>query len=119
MLFRVGELYSNSEIHQALGVGNAGGIRVNVNAERVPQRLVVMTTIPGVRQASENPYRDRIEGDVLVYTAGGREGDQSLGGVNKRIPEQLTLDFPMYGFQSVRSRRKDENPKRWKFIGLL
>ncbi len=117
---RVGELYSNDQIQAALHVGNAGGIRVRLSKEKTPRRIVVLTSKPGVRQASENPYADRIEDGVLVYTGGGREGDQSLAGVNKRLPQQLTDDFPIYGFEIIRSRRSSKtDPKRWKFIGML
>ena len=118
--FRVGENYSNDELHNALSVGNAGGVRSSVGADGETNRLVVMTSEPSARQAKENPYHDRIEGDVLVYTGAGREGDQTLAGVSKRIPDQLSAPFPIYGFIIV-SRRRDRavGPKRWRFLGLL
>jgi len=118
--FRVGEHYSNDGVHRALGVGNAGGVRSSVGADGETKRLVVMTSVPSARQARENPYHDRIEGDVLVYTGAGREGDQTLAGVNKRIPQQFTVPFPIYGFIIVSSRRdRSSGPKRWQFLGLL
>jgi restriction endonuclease Mrr len=81
---------------------------------------VVLTAAPTARQASENPYHDRIEDDVLVYTGAGREGDQTLGGVNKRIPQQFELNFPIYGFIIVGSRRdRTLGRRRWRFLGLL
>jgi hypothetical protein len=86
---RVGDLYSNDEIQTALNVGNAGGIRVRLDDSRQPRRIAILTSSPDARQQTENPYGDRIEGDILVYTAGGREGDQTLAGINKRVPEQL------------------------------
>jgi hypothetical protein len=117
---RVGDLYSNDEIQTALNVGNAGGIRVRLDDSRQPRRIAILTSSPDARQQTENPYGDRIEGDILVYTAGGREGDQTLAGINKRVPEQLLKDFPIYGFQIIESRRTSRgNPKRWRFIGLL
>jgi hypothetical protein len=116
--FRVGEHYSNDEVHSALGVGNAGGVRSSVGADGETKRLVVMTSASSARQAKENPYHDRIEGDILVYTGAGREGDQTLGGVNKRIPQQLSIPFPIYGFIILSSRRSS-GPKRWQFLGLL
>ena len=118
--FRVGEFYSNDEIHNSLSVGNAGGIRVALDEIKEPRRIVIFTSSPDARQLNENPYGDRVEGDTLVYTAGGREGDQSLGGLNRRVPQQLEIDFPIYGFEIVQSRRASRtNPKRWKFLGLL
>lgn len=118
--FSVGEHYANDEIHMALSVGNTGGVRPCLESGDRLRRLVLTTSVPSARQLKENPYHDRIEGDVLVYTGAGREGDQTLGGVNKRIPQQLTDGFPIYGFILIGSRR-DTNlgPKRWRFMGLL
>lgn len=119
-IFRVGDLYSSEEIQEGLRVGNAGGVRVSAADNRVVSRVVVMTSLLSNRQVKENPYHDRIEGDVLIYTGAGREGDQSLSGVNRRLPQQLTLEFPIYGFEIIGSRRnKSLGPKRWRFLGLL
>jgi Restriction endonuclease len=117
--FAVGDLYSSDEIQKSLGVGNAGGVRASV-CEGVVRRLVIMTSLIDTKLAKENPYHDRIEGQVLVYTGAGRQGDQSLGGVNSRIPQQASSRFPIYGFEIVGSRRdKQIGPQRWRFIGLL
>ncbi len=118
--FIAGQLYSSDEIQSSLGVGNAGGVRISLDANGVPRRMVVMTAHLTARQATENPYHDRIEGKTLVYTGAGREGDQTLGGVNQRIPQQLLRLFPVYGFTLIGSRRDHTiGPKRWKFLGLL
>ncbi|MBM4109430.1 MAG: hypothetical protein FJ255_11590 [Phycisphaerae bacterium] len=103
--FRVGTLYSSEEIQNALAVGNAGGIRMSIADEGSVRRVVILTSVPTARQLSEHPYHDRIENDILVYTGAGREGEQTLGGVNKRLPQQLDTDFPAYGFVLVGSRR--------------
>lgn len=101
-------------------VGNAGGVRVSLDAAGSVRRAVVLTSVPSAKTVRENPYHDRIEGDVLVYTGAGREGDQSLAGVNRRLTQQLTGDFPIYGFILVGSRRDQSiGPKRWRFLGLL
>lgn len=118
--FKVGSLYSSKEIQSALNVGNAGGIRISTSNDGSVRRAVVLTSVPSARQLSENPYHDRIENDILVYTGSGREGEQTLGGVNKRVPQQLQSDFPVYGFVLVGSRRDASiGPKRWRFLGLL
>ncbi len=118
--FAVGECYSSADIQASLGVGNAGGVRVYLRPDGKVGRLVVMTSVSGARRQRENPYHDRMEGGVLVYTGAGREGDQTLAGINKRIPHQLQSDFPIYGFLQVGSRRDPKlGPKRWRFLGLL
>lgn len=118
--FRVGIFYSIEDIQAALKVGNAGGVRVSIGAHGVVRRTVILTSVPTARQRIENPYHDRIENDILVYTGAGREGDQTLGGVNSRLPQQLESNFPVYGFVLVANRRdRSTGPKRWRFLGLL
>lgn len=120
IVFRVGEKYTHDEVYRGLAVGNAGGIRPCIGKDGELRRLVVMTTVPTARILSENPYHDRVEEDVLVYTAAGREGDQALSGMNKRLAAQLDVPFPIYGFQNIGSRRdKDLGGRRWEFMGLL
>jgi hypothetical protein len=97
MQFDVGHLYSAEEIRIGLEVGNAGGIRVSLNNNRHVRRVVLLTAAPTAKIERENPYHDRIEGDVLVYAAAGLNGDQTLGGVNKRLATQPDMQFPIYG----------------------
>jgi hypothetical protein len=79
-----------------------------------------MTSVPTARILSENPYHDRVEGNVLVYTAEGREGTQDISRMNKRLVEQLDRPFPIYGFLNIGSRRdRDLGNRRWEFLGLL
>lgn len=118
MQFDVGNLYSAEEIQIQLEVGNAGGIRVSLDNKRHVRRVVLLTAAPTAKAERENPYHDRIEGDILVYAAGGLHGDQTLGGVNKRLAMQPDTQFPIYGFRLNESRRK-AGVKRWEFLGLL
>ena len=118
MQFEVGERYSAEEIQQRLEVGNAGGIRVSLDGKRQVRRVVLLTATPTAKIERENPYHDRIEGDVLVYAAAGLHGDQTLGGVNKRLALQPDSQFPIYGFRLIENRRK-AGVRRWEFLGLL
>lgn len=115
----VGNLYSNEEIFNSLKVSNAGGIRVSLEGNSV-LRAVVMTSLQGVHSTGENPYHDRLEAGVLTYTAAGRLGEQTLSGMNSRLTEQKTFNFPIHGFVLIASRRdRSVGPKRWKYLGLL
>lgn len=117
--FVVGQLYSNENIFKALKVSNAGGIRLSIQDKAV-MRAVIMTSIKDFNTAGENPYHDRLEGDILTYTAAGKSGEQTLAGMNHRIIEQKTFNFPTHGFVLVASRRdKSVGPERWKYLGLL
>ncbi len=115
----VGQLYSNEEIFTSLRVSNAGGIRLSLH-DRTVLRAVIMTSVQGLHSTGENPYQDRLEADTLTYTAAGKIGVQTLAGVNNRLIEQATLNFPIHGFVLVASRRDASvGPKRWKYLGLL
>jgi hypothetical protein len=118
--FSVTSLYSNDEIYKSLGVGNTGGVRVKKLPTGEVQRIVIFTSIPTVRQIAENPYQDRIEGDILIYTGTGKAGGQTVSGPNARIIEQELHKFPIYAFIQVGGRRDMSiGVKRWGFFGLL
>jgi hypothetical protein len=111
--FRVGQSYSNDQIRFSLEVENLGGIRPSLDSRRNLRHVAVLTTAAGAsRVHSENPYRDRIEGDILIYTAQGRKGDQDLGGRNKRLLEQYAVPVPLFGFMNV-------GKQEYRFLGLL
>jgi HJR/Mrr/RecB family endonuclease len=115
----IGQLYSNDEIFRSLKVSNAGGIRVSLQDKAI-LRAIVMTSVEGFHGSGENPYHDRLESDVLTYTAAGKVGEQTLAGVNSRLIEQKTFNFPIHGFVLIASRRdKSVGPKRWRYLGLL
>jgi hypothetical protein len=79
--FKVGETYTNDQIRFSLDLENLGGIRPSLDSNRVIRHVAIMTAAEDSGRLSvENPYHDRIEGNILVYTAQGREGDQALTG---------------------------------------
>lgn len=117
--FTINELYSHEEVYRSLGVGNAGGVRFVMNSDGTTKRAVLFTSVPVGRIQSENPYHDRIENDILVYTAQGRKGEQGFGGQNQRLLTHGTELYPIYCFQLICSRRnKDVGIKRWRFMGF-
>lgn len=111
--FKVGEKYTNDQIRFALNVENLGGIRPSVNANKNLNHIVILTTAEQYpKNITENPYHDRIENNILIYTAQGRTGDQEISGRNKRIPEQYNTPIPFYGFSN-------EGRQTYTFLGLL
>lgn len=77
------------------------------------RHVALMTSVEDSgRLSSENPYHDRIEGDILTFTAQGREGDQALAGRNKRLLEQYTIPTPFFGFANL-------GRQTYRFLGLL
>jgi hypothetical protein len=83
----VGRLYSNDDIFRSLNLSNAGGIRVRVEAD-VGIRAAILTSRADLHVVGENPYYDRLEGEILTYTAAGKVGEQTLAGMNRRLIDQ-------------------------------
>lgn len=111
--FEVGKLYTNDQIRVSLAVENLGGIRPALDGQGNIRHVALLTTAEEAGKViSENPYRDRIEGDILTYTAQGRQGDQRLSGRNKRLIEQYAVPVPFFGFINV-------GKQTYRFLGLL
>jgi hypothetical protein len=111
--FRVGDNYTNDQIRFSLDLENLGGIRPSLDAEGNVRHVAILTAAQeSGRLLTENPYRDRIEGDILIYTAQGREGDQALTGRNKRLIEQYAVPIPFFGFSNI-------GRQTYRFLGLL
>lgn len=111
--FRVGQLYTNDQIRFSLNVENLGGIRPSIDSKKNLRHIAILTAAQeSSKLISENPYHDRIEGNILLYTAQGREGDQIISGRNKRLLEQYTIPVPFYGFANV-------GKQTYRFLGLL
>jgi HJR/Mrr/RecB family endonuclease len=106
-------LFTNDQIRFSLGLENLGGIRPSVDSQKNLRHVAILTVAEEAgRNRAENPYSDRIEGDVLTYTAQGREGDQQLTGRNKRLLEQYSTPVPFFGFVNV-------GKQTYRFLGLL
>ena len=111
--FQVGERYTNDQIRFSLDLENLGGIRPSVDARGRLRHVAILTAEAGSGKLHiENPYCDRIEGDVLVYTAQGKAGDQSISGRNKRLIEQYSVPVPFFGFSNI-------GKQTYRFLGLL
>ncbi len=96
--FQAGEIYNNDQIFKWFGVANSGGIRPSIDEKGNLRHIVVMTTKEDANYKFVNPYADKIEEGILVYTGAGSVGDQTLTGVNKRLVEQLEKAVPIVFF---------------------
>ncbi len=112
-IFQAGKTYTNDQIRFSLGVENLGGIRPSVDEKKNLRYVAIMTSAEeSEKRFYENPYVDRIENDILIYTAQGRSGDQQITGRNKRLLEQYQTPIPFYGFANV-------GKQIYRFLGLL
>ena len=111
--FQVGEIYSNDQIRFSLDVENLGGIRPALDSQGSARHVAILTAADeSGKLIAENPYNDRIEGDILVYTAQGRQGDQELRGRNKRLLDQYSVPLPFFGFINL-------GKQTYRFLGIL
>ncbi len=111
--FKVGETYTNDQIRFSLDLENLGGIRPSLDSTGDVRHVAIMTAAEDSgRLSAENPYDDRIEGNILIYTAQGREGDQALTGRNKRLIGQYSVPTPFFGFTNI-------GRQTYRFLGLL
>jgi len=80
--FEVGQLYTNDQIRFSLQVENLGGIRPALDGQGNVRHVAVLTTADAAGKViSENPYHDRIEGDIqgtggFQWNTGGWFGGQ-------------------------------------------
>ena len=111
-VFKVGDTYTNDQIRFSLDLENLGGIRPALNSSRILGTLRVTAAEDSGRLAAEESVHDRIEGNILIYTAQGREGDQVLAGRNKRLVEQYSVQPPFFGFTNI-------GRQTYRFLGLL
>lgn len=112
-VFQVGKIYTNDQIRFSLSVENLGGIRPSVDEKKNLRYIAIITSAEeSEKRFYENPYVDRIENDVLIYTAQGRSGDQQITGRNKRLLEQYQAPIPFYGFANI-------GKQNYRFLGLL
>ncbi|MBU1071265.1 restriction endonuclease [Patescibacteria group bacterium] len=110
-ILTVGNHYSNDQIKYALEVSNLGGIRPKLKNNEL-DFIVLITSAEENKKIIRNPYADKIEGDILIYTGAGLKGNQEISGVNKRIIEQTKKPVPILGFLK-------EDVNQYKFIGFL
>lgn len=110
-ILKIGEHYSNDQIQYALEVANLGGIRPKLKNKQL-DFVVLITSVEENKKNIRNPYADKIEEDILIYTGAGLKGDQEITGVNKRIIAQIENPIPILGFLK-------EDINRYKFIGFL
>lgn len=110
--FQIDDVYTNDQIWYALEISNLGGIRPKLNSKKELDFVVLITSSEENKKSMRNPYADKIEGDILIYTGSGLKGEQGITGFNKRLVEQFDRSIPILGFIK-------EDINAYKFIGFL
>ncbi|MFC2996436.1 HNH endonuclease [Acinetobacter sichuanensis] len=65
---KIGHKLTNHELYKVFGCGNSGGMR---RAKKTNSLIIISSHV-------ESIYEDRWDGDILLYTGMGLNGDQSL-----------------------------------------
>ncbi|MEM3090573.1 MAG: hypothetical protein QXW17_02290, partial [Candidatus Bathyarchaeia archaeon] len=100
ILLRCGDILSNHEILKIFDVCAQRGIRYNGNLQKGIRHVVLITVLHKTPEESlRNPYYDRLEGNVLLYTGEGRVGTQKMVRGNLVLKRQMTEGYPVFVFE--------------------
>ncbi|MEM2518507.1 MAG: YDG/SRA domain-containing protein [Candidatus Bathyarchaeia archaeon] len=111
MLLKAGKIFSNREISRIFNVCTRRGIRYSGNLKVGVSHVVLTTVLNKTPEESvENPYKDRFEGESLLYTGEGRFGDQQMTRGNLVLKMQMEKRFPIFVFER-------KAPGKYVFLG--
>ncbi|MEM3796863.1 MAG: YDG/SRA domain-containing protein [Candidatus Bathyarchaeia archaeon] len=100
MRLKVGDILSNREISRIFNVCTRRGIRYSGSLKTGIKHVVLTTVIVKTpEERVENPYHDRFEGEILLYTGEGRFGDQQMTRGNLVLKMQIEKRFPLFVFE--------------------
>lgn len=89
----IGQKLTNVELYEVFGCGNSGGMR---RAKKTNSLIIISSHV-------ESIYEDRWDGDVLLYTGMGLNGDQSLDfNQNKTLNESSVNGVQVYLFEQFK-----------------
>lgn len=90
---KLGNILSNNELYDLFGCGNSGGMR---RSKKTNSLIIISSHVKSI-------YDDRWDGDVLLYTGMGQNGDQSLGfQQNKTLYESKVNGVQVFLFEQFK-----------------
>lgn len=111
MLLKFGDILSNREISRIFDVCAQRGIRYNGSLQKGIRHIVLITVLHKTPEESlRNPYNDRLEDDILLYTGEGRAGNQKMERGNLALKRQMTEGYPIFVFEK-------KSPGKYMFLG--
>jgi 5-methylcytosine-specific restriction protein A len=111
MLLKYGDILSNREISRIFGVCTRRGIRYSGSLNDGIRHVVLITVLHKTPEESlRNPYSDRLEGDILLYTGEGRIGNQKMVRGNLVLKRQKLEGYPVFVFEK-------KTPGIYMFLG--
>lgn len=89
----IGQKLTNIELYEIFGCGNSGGMR---RAKKTNSLIIISSHV-------ESIYEDRWDGDILLYTGMGLNGDQSLEfNQNKTLNESPINGVQVFLFEQFK-----------------
>lgn len=111
MLLKCGDTLSNREISRIFGVCAQRGVRYSGSLQKGIKHVVLITVLHKTPEESlRNPYNDRVEDDILLYTGEGRVGNQKMTRGNLALKRQMTEGYPIFVFEK-------KTPGKYVFLG--
>ncbi|MEM2249264.1 MAG: YDG/SRA domain-containing protein [Candidatus Bathyarchaeia archaeon] len=111
MLLKFGDILSNREISRIFDVCAQRGIRYNGSLQKGIRHIVLITVLhKSPEESLRNPYNDRLEDDILLYTGEGRAGNQKMERGNLALKRQMTEGYPIFVFEK-------KSPGKYMFLG--
>ncbi len=111
MLLKRGDVLSNREISRIFAVCAQRGIRYRGSLHNGINHAVIITVLQKMPEENvHNPYNDRLEGDILLYTGEGRVGNQKMARGNLVLERQMVEGYPVFVFEK-------KTPGRYMFLG--
>ncbi len=111
ILLKCGDVLSNREISKIFGVCAQRGIRYHGSLQGSISHVVLITVLQKTPEESlRNPYNDRLEGNILIYTGEGRIGTQKMVRGNLALKRQMTEGYPVFVFEK-------KSPGKYMFLG--
>ena len=89
----IGQKLTNIELYEVFGCGNSGGMR---RAKKTNSLIIISSHVASI-------YEDRWDGDILLYTGMGLNGDQSLEfNQNKTLNQSWTNGVQVFLFEQFK-----------------
>ena len=110
----IGRAYSWEELGELFGFTPNYLARVGGMVPRPEMRALLLISVPGGAKSFD--YGDYWEGDDLIYTGRGKEGDQVLEGANRDVAENRSslLVFEPAGSRRLRFVGSATCPEYWE-----
>lgn len=110
-MLKRGDFLEAGHIYKLLRANPRRGISYSGSLHRGIKHMVLITVLRKTAEETvNNPYNDRIKGDLLFYTGEGLVGNQEMKRGNLALKNQSKNKYPILVFEK-------KKPGRYMFLG--